>query len=330
MSRRKTPTIKDVARAAGVSSATVSYVLNNLNKVTPEVDALVRKAAAEIGYSRNNAARALKTGRNQVIGCILPNLSSPVFPEIANAVQMRAEALGYATLVIDSGNEPLREERVVQTLVRHGVDGAVAMLHPSFKPTSPPIFPMVSLDAQFAGLDSIQADHFAGGRLMAEHIIALGHRRIGMLSGFSDLSSNRERREGFMSVAAGRIEVVWEVNVHLLPQLRPEALDAIRRREVTMIACVNDLVAIAALSALKAENLSVPGDVSVIGFDDMQWSSWPLIDLSTVRQPLDLLGEQAVELLVDRLRFPTKPIENRVLPVSFIQRGSTAPMAPSA
>lgn len=320
MSERKTPTIKDVARAAGVSSATVSYVLNNLNKVTPEVDALVRQAAADIGYSRNNAARALKTGRNHVIGCILPTLSSPVFPEIAHAVQVRAEALGYATLVIDSGNEPMREERVVQTLVQHGVDGAVAMLHPSFKSTSP--LPMVSLDSRFAGLDSIQADHFAGGRLMAEHVMAQGHRRIGMLSGFSDLSSNRERREGFMS-AAGHLDIVWEVNVHLLPQLRPEALEAIRRREVTMIACVNDLVAIAALSALKAENLRVPEDVSVIGFDDMQWSSWPLIDLSTVRQPLELLGEQAVDLLINRLRSPTSPLVDRVLPVTFIKRGST-------
>lgn len=326
MSERKTPTIKDVAKAAGVSSATVSYVLNNLNKVTPEVDALVRKAAADIGYSRNNAARALKTGRNHVIGCILPTLTSPVFPEIAHAVQARAEALGYATLVIDSGNEPMREERVVQTLVQHGVDGAVAMLHPSFKPTSPPIFPMVSLDSRFPGLDSVQADHFAGGRLMAEHIISLGHKRVGMLSGYRELHSNRERREGFMSVAQGRLDVIWEVEVHLLPQLRQEAVEAIGRHEVTVIACVNDLVAIAALSALKALDLKVPDDVSVVGFDDMQWSGWPLINLSTVRQPLNLLGEQAVELLIERLRFPAGRIVERLLPVTFVKRGSTAPL----
>ncbi|MHA6691255.1 LacI family DNA-binding transcriptional regulator [Devosia sp. A449] len=330
MSERKTPTIKDVAKAAGVSSATVSYVLNNLNKVTPEVDALVRKAVADIGYSRNNAARALKTGRNQVIGCILPNLSSPVFPEIAHAVQVRAEALGYATLVIDSGNEPMRTLRAVQTLRQHGVDGAVAMLHPSFNPKSPPIFPMVSLDMAFPSLDSIQADHFAGGRLMAEHAIALGHGRIGMLSGYQEVSSNRERREGFMSVARGRLDIIWEVEVDLLPQLRPEAVIAIGRREVTVIVCVNDLVAIAALSVLKTLNLRVPGDVSVVGFDDMQWSSWPLIDLSTVRQPLGLLGAQAVDLLINRLKFPTAPAEDRVLPVSLIKRGSTAPLVPPA
>lgn len=325
MSGRRSPTIKDVAKAAGVSSATVSYVLNNLNKVTPEVDALVRKAAADVGYSRNNAAHALKTGRNHVIGCILPTLSSPVFPEIAHAVQVRAEALGFATVVVDSGNEPMREERVVQTLVQHGVDGAVAMLHPSFRPTSP--FPMVSLDSRFPGLDSIQADHVAGGRLIAEHVIAMGHRRVGMLSGFSELSSNRERREGFMSAAKGAVDIVWEVNVDLVPQLRPEALEAIGRNTVSIIVCVNDLVAIAALSALKALNLKVPDEVSVIGFDDMQWSSWPLIDLSTVRQPLKMLGEQAVDLLINRLKLPTSPLVDRTLPVSFVKRGSTRAVA---
>lgn len=324
MVNSRSPTIKDVAKVAGVSSATVSYVLNDLNKVSPEVDALVRRVAKELGYSRNNAARALKTGRNNIIGCILPTLTSPVFPEIAHAVQMRAEAHGYATLVIDSGNEPMREERVVRTLARHGVDGAVALLHPNFKLADPPIFPMVSLDAKFPGLDSVQADHYAGGRLMAEHAIALGHRRIGMLSGFQDLTSSYERRQGFIDAAAGRLELVWEVNVLLTPQLPAEAIAAIRRREVTMLACVNDLVAIAALSVLKDSGMSAPGDVSVFGFDDMQWAGWPLIDLTTIRQPLAELGARATDLLISRLDNRTQPPVDLVLPVTLVERRTTA------
>jgi LacI family transcriptional regulator len=327
MAKGRSPTIKDVAKAAGVSSATVSYVLNDLNKVSPEVDALVRRVASEIGYSRNNAARALKTGRNNIIGCILPTLTSPVFPEIAKAVQLRAEKHGYATLVIDSGNEPMREERVVNTLARHGVDGAVALLHPSFHRTTPAQFPMVSLDAPFPGLDSVRGDHRAGGRLMAEHVMALGHERVGLLSGFQDLTSSRERRDGFVEAAQGRVSFVWEVEVDLVPQLRSEAVEAIARREVTMIACVNDLVAIAALSAIKALGLRVPDDVSVIGFDDMQWSSWPLIDLTTVRQPLAILGEHAVDLLIARLGNAGTPLVDKVLPVELVERGSTRAFA---
>jgi len=324
MASSRSPTIKDVARIAGVSSATVSYVLNDLNKVSPEVDALVRRVAKDLGYSRNNAARALKTGRNNIIGCIVPTLTSPVFPEIAQAVQMRAEAHGYATLVIDSGNAPMREQMVVHTLAKHGVDGAVALLHPNFKLASPPLFPMVSLDAKFPGLDSVHADHYSGGRLMAEHAIALGHRRIGMLSGFQDLTSSYERRQGFVDAAAGRVELVWEVNVQLVPQLPPAAIEAIRRRGVTMIACVNDLVAIAALSVLKDSGMSAPGDVSVFGFDDMQWASWPLIDLTTIRQPLAELGSRATDLLVARLDNPDLPTEDVVLPVTLVERGSTS------
>ena len=324
MARGRSPTIKDVAKAAGVSAATVSYVLNDLNKVSPEVDELVRRVAAEIGYSRNNAARALKTGRNNIIGCILPTLNSPVFPEIARAIQRRADEHGYATLVIDSENEPAREARVIDTLVRHGVDGAVGLLHANFDMASAKKLPLVSFDASFDRLDSIKADHYAGGRVMAAHAIAMGHERIGLLSGHQDLASSRERREGFMDEARGRLTVVWEVYVDLLPQLRAEAVDAIARQDVTMIACVNDLVAIAALSALKTVGLSVPKDVSVIGFDDMQWSSWPLIDLTTVRQPLELLGAEAVDLLIDRLENPAAPRINRILPVELVLRGSTA------
>ena len=211
----------------------------------------------------------------------------------------------------------------MKTLARHGVDGAVALLHPSFHLASPASFPMIAIDATFPGLDSIKADHHGGGRLMAEHVISLGHRRVGMLSGVQDLASSRERRDGFMEAALGKLTIVWEVDVELVPQLRREAVTAIERKQVSMIACVNDLVAIAALSALKSIGLSVPEDVSVIGFDDMQWSSWPLIDLSTIRQPLAELGAQAVDMLLHRLNHPSTPNEHKVLAVELIRRGST-------
>jgi LacI family transcriptional regulator len=327
MIKGRGPTIKDVARAAGVSSATVSYVLNDLNKVSPEVDQLVRRTAAELGYTRNNAARALKTGRNHTIGCMLPSLTSPIFPEIAQAVQRRAEAHGFATVVVDSGKEIEREEQMIQTLINHGVDGAVALLHPSFDMNGIESFPLVALDSPHLGLDSIMSDHFVGGRMMAEHLIALGHKRVGYLRGRQEFFSSESRREGFLAAAHGRLDVVWEHEVDLIPQLSESAINAIGRRAVTAIACVNDLVAIAALSALKTFGLHVPDDVSVVGFDDMQMSSWPLIDLTTVRQPLDRLGEGAVDLLIQRIKAPGISREDRVVPVRLVQRGSSGPCA---
>lgn len=318
--------MRDVANAAGVSSATVSYVLNDLNKVSAEVDAHVRKVAREMGYSRNTAARALKTGRHHVIGCIVPTLASPVFPEIVQAVQRRAEELGYATFVIDSGEGRKREEQAIQSLAKHGVDGAVALLASRPPLSDLPQFPIVAIDQPVLGLDSVRADHLTGGRLMAEYVIALGHRRVGLVSGDLDLLSSRERHEGFMAAGRGRLEICWDVEVSLIPTLPQTAVEAIRRRDVTMIACVNDVVAIGVLSALRDNGISVPGDVSVFGFDDMVWSDWPLIDLTTIRQPLADLGRDAVDLLVDRLGDPAKPTRDIVLPVSLIKRGSTRPL----
>ena len=143
------------------------------------------------------------------------------------------------------------------------------------------------------GLDSVRADHFDGGRLMAEHAIALRHRKIGLLSGIQELFSSRERRQGSIEAARGRLEICWDINVPLTPKLPPDAIKAICRRDVTMLVCVNDLIAMAALSILRQERIDVPKEMSVIGFDDMQWSSWPLIDLTTVRQPLAELGQSA-------------------------------------
>lgn len=322
----RNPTIRDVARAAGVSQATVSYVLNNLNKVSPEVDAHVRKIAGELGYSRNRAARALKTGRNNVIGCIMPSLLSPVFPEIAQAVQLRAEEHGFATFVIDSGRQTLeREAEAIRMLAEHGADGAVAVLGAPWPAADRPAFPIVAIDQPITGMDSVSADHRQGGRLLAEHAIALGHRRIGLLSGLQHLYSSRERRQGFIDAAAGRLDIVWDVEVPLTPSLPEDAVAALQRRDVTLVVCVNDLIAMVALSALRKARIRVPGDVSVMGFDDMQWSAWPLLDLTTVRQSLEQLGREAVDLLVRRLDAPAAEISNVVLPVSLVERGSTRP-----
>lgn len=320
----RTPTIKDVAKAAGVSQATVSYVLNNLNKVSPEVDAHVRRAARELGYSRNRAARALKTGRNNVIGCIMPSLLSPVFPEIAQAVQQRAEEHGFATFVIDSGMQtPAREAEAIRVLADHGADGAIAVLGSPRAASDRPTLPLVVIDQPMDGMDGVYADHREGGRLLAEYAIGLGHRRVGLLSGLQSLYSSRERRDGFIDTVRGRLDIVWEVEVPLTPSLSETAVAALHRRDVTLIVCVNDLIAMVALSALRQARIRVPEDVSVTGFDDMQWSGWPLLNLTTVRQPLIRLGRDAVDLLMRRLNAPDAEITNIVLPVSLVERGST-------
>lgn len=321
-------TMKDVARAAGVSSATVSYVLNNLNKVTPEVDAHVRRIAQELGYTRNTLATALKTGRRNVIGFVVPSLLSPVFPEIVRAVQQRAQDYGFATFVVESSQGG--ENEAAATLWQHGVDGAIAVLEARPQMTQAPLFPIVVLDRVVDGLDSVMCDHFRGGALMAQTILSLGHRRIGLLSGQQDMSSSRERRAGLLKGLGADVMPVWEYVAPLETELPQDIVARLAENSVSMIACVNDVVAYAALCALKRLSIAVPQQVSVIGFDDMQLAASPLVDLTTVHQSLADMGRHAVDLLMRRLEDPAAPLETRVLPVALRLRGSTCRMIEAA
>lgn len=317
----KAVTMKDVAREVGVSSATVSYVLNNLGKVTPEVEQRVRAAAQELGYARNLAATALKTGRHNVIGCIVPTLLSPVFPQIMRAIHDRARELGFATFVVES--ETGGEAEAAQVLANHGVDGAIAILDARPQITDAPLFPIVVLDREVAGLDSVLCDHFRGGLLMAEHALSLGHRRIGLLSGNQDMESSRLRRAGILQGLAQGGQVVWDVEVPLAAELPSPAQDKLRSGNASFVACVNDTVAMGALNGLRSLGISVPDAVSVMGFDDIAWSGWPIFDLSTIRQPLEDMGRIAVNLLSARISQPDSDYRSERLPVELVARGST-------
>ncbi len=313
--------MKDVANAVGVSSATVSYVLNNLGKVSPEVEQKVRLAAQKLGYARNLAATALKTGRHNVLGCIVPTLLSPVFPEIMRSIHDRARELGFATFVVESDSGG--EAEAAQVLANHGVDGAIAILEARPEITDAPLFPIVVLDRSIDGLDSVLCDHFRGGLLIAEHALELGHRRIGLLSGNQELESSRLRRDGILQGLADRAEVVWDMEVPLSAELPNAVLDKFKTRSVSFVACVNDTVAMGALNGLRSLDIRVPEDVSIMGFDDIAWSGWPVFDLSTVRQPLEDMGRMAVDLLMARLSDPASKAGQRLLPVELVARGST-------
>jgi len=317
--------MRDVAAEAGVSLATVSYVMNGLDRVSPEVAARVRAAVDKLGYERNRAAHALKTGRSNVIGCILPTLLNPIFPEIAKAVQAEAAAHGYATILIDTGDDPKAEDEALRQLAAFGVDGAVAVLRQDFPAEERPAFPVTLIDTPLAGFDRVQSDHYAGGRLIADHIAALGHRRVGLLSDVTAIPSSRDRRAGLIDGAKGRFEIVWEEKVRLTAELGPAARAAIGGRAASLVVCVTDLIAISALSTIHDLGLAVPGDVSVIGFDDMHVSGWSLIGLTTVRQPLAELGRTAVDLVLRRIAAPDTAPETRRLDVSFVERRTTAP-----
>lgn len=324
--------MKEVALAAGVSVATVSHVLRGSKRVTPAVEARVREEAARLGYLPNLQASALRTGRSDMIGVLLPDLSNPFFPALLNALEVAARAAGLLLLVHETENDAALERRALDRLASVRVDGLVwvpvdgSALADAQAAEPRPGLPMVTLDRPVPGCDAVHADHVEGGRLLARHLRALGHERVALLHGPDDLPSARARRRGFLDAFAPALPM-WQCDAGFTHELPVDARRLLAAGGFDALVCANDAVAIGAVRQLRQAGACVPQDVSVVGFDDIPWA--PLMDppLTTVAQPLRAIGAAAVRLLLERIADPRRATRQVVMPVELVVRASTAPRA---
>lgn len=317
-------TLKDVANAAGVSVATVSYVLRGTKTVGAEVEARVHRAAHELHYQPNRPAQMLRTGRSHTVGLLVPDLTNPYFPALVQALLTSARTLGYATILFDSQNDACEERHGFALFSSYRVDGVIWIpVTDGAAPNTPPPLPLVVVDRPVAGFDCVYADHASGGEQLAQYAARLGHRRIGLLSGLPSVSSAAKRRAGFQQgAAAAGLKIIWEEEMPFSSELPERARELLKQNSVTLIACANDTVAAGALAHLSELGIGVPAQVSVLGFDDMPWAELLDPPLSTVRQPVADIGRQAVRLLHDRITEPGAPLRREVLPVSLVERRS--------
>ncbi|MCP5382807.1 MAG: LacI family DNA-binding transcriptional regulator [Kordiimonadaceae bacterium] len=302
----KKATLKDVAKHAGVSTATVSYVLNDSGSVGKTVRDNVLKSVRTLKYKPNRSAQAMRTGRTKTIGLILPDLRNPFFPELAQAIENAAREAGYAVLLIDTQGSNETEKEGIQMLSQYGVEGAIwcpASEQDSFKNFAD-IIPCVVVDRPMKNYDNVHSDYVMGGQMLAREILKASHTKIGLISGPQDIASARMRREGLLTELTGRAEIIWETAVPYAVGLTPETLSLINKNKVSVIVAGNDLIAIGAIRALNDIGISVPDQVSVTGFDDMPWSTLVSPTLTTIRQPLTGLGQEAVKLLKRRMNEP--------------------------
>ncbi len=319
--------MKDVAREAGVSVATVSHVLRGTKRVSAELTERVRAAALALGYVPNLQASALRTGRTQTLGVLLPDLANPFFVALLHALAPAARAAGKVLMVYDAENDAELERAGLERMAAGHVDGVIwvpvdmAAPHVSRGPATS--LPLVTIDRPVPDTDAVVADHVAGGRLVARHLQELGHTRIGLLSGPAELPSSRGRRRGLLEQLAAT-PPVWEAATGFTHQLSPEALAQLERRDVSAVVCANDMVALGAVRQLGRLGLRVPHDVSVIGFDDVALAQLVDPPLTTVRQPLAALGAAAVRLLLERIGDPQRATRGVVMPVELVVRGSSA------
>ncbi|MFL5778378.1 MAG: LacI family DNA-binding transcriptional regulator [Chloroflexota bacterium] len=332
-------TIADVAARAGVSTATVSRVLAGLGGATPATRQRVMTAARDLGYRPSGVARSLKLRTTKTLGLIVTDIANPYFPQLVRAVEDAALARQYVVLLCNAADDPEREVAYLELLAERRVDGLVVASsgvgerHASWLATAPVPVVLINTTAPLAGsaLPAVLSDNRAGGRLAAEHVIGLGHRRIGHVTAPDWNTAAPERLAGIedaltaagldpaltLAIAEGDGHVAGaeSATVSLLDRPVPP----------TALLAYNDLSAIGAIRAVRARGLRVPEDVSVVGFDDVELAAYSGPPLTTVAQATAEMGHWAVERLVDGRRRPKdEPLVVR-LPVRIVVRASTGP-----
>jgi LacI family transcriptional regulator len=338
--RVTTVTIRDVARKAGVSPMTVSRVINDSARVSPDARARVEQAIAELGYVPSRLARGLSAQRTGTLALIVPDVANPFFTLIVRGSEDVARRAGYRVILCDTRADLEIEREVIEEMIAHRVEGILiapvsdrSLVH--LRRLAKFAVPYVLVDRTVRGVeaDAVLGDSAAGAQQLIEHLISLGHRRIGMIIESDDVSTARERRQGYRAALEAS-------GLHVDPAIIVEAtvdpsggLDGMRRLlqmsdRPTAVFTVNSLVALGAIEAVRAAGLEVPDDVALVCFDDIEYASRLYPFLTVMEQPAETFGTLGTQLLLER-------IENRgpqrarvvVLPGEFVVRKSCGAVA---
>jgi len=318
-------TVKDIAAAVGVSVATVSNVLNGRPNVGRATRQQVLRVAKQLAYRPNRAAQAMRTGRTRAIGLVLPDLTNPFFPELAQAVENTARSRGLLVCLVDSQSRPEGEADGFALLMQHAVDGIIwCPLGPRLPAQLRNLArPVVLIDRPRPGYAVVHSNYLMGGRLLAQYALRMGHTRVGLLSGPQHIESARQRRDGFVTAFPRSIDIAWEVCVGFDGVLTAAARAALRqRRKATLIVAGNDLIAISAIRRLAEQGVSVPEEVSVTGFDNIRWTDLVTPRLTTIAQPVSAIGAKAVELMQERMSGEKIDSRRTIFDVELIERDS--------
>jgi LacI family transcriptional regulator len=341
MSAGPLPTIREVARLAGVSVATVSKTLNRTGKVSADLQERVSAAARKLGYAPHASARSLRGGATRILGLLVADLSNPYFLKLVEHIERLSSAAGYSVILCNSAEDPKREERHLAMLLSQRADGAIII--PTRKSwagrtlalSSLPV-PSILVDRRLEGLDldSVTTDNLAVGRLAAGHLHALGHRRVGVVMGSPEHQIARHRLDG---IRAGLSEKgVWieerfiEKNNLTEADGHAAALRLLTLPErPTAIFATNNHLALGLFRAIGEQGLSIPGDLSVVAVDELPWAGLVRPGVTVVTQPSEAIAEAAVATLLERIPESKSGVrafeaKSTLLQPALVVRGSTA------
>jgi LacI family transcriptional regulator len=333
-------TLKDVARLSGVSAMTVSRVINGGERVSPQTRQRVEQAIAELGYVPSRVARGLIRQKTHTLALIVPDVANPFFTLIVRGAEDVARRADYRVILCDTRADLTIERDVIEEMIAHRVEGiAIAPVSDRSRSHLRRLtkygVPFVLIDRTVPGVDCdvVVGDSAGGARRLVEHLIGLGHRRIGLIVESDEVSTARDRREGYeqaLRVAGLPVDPTLIVRATVDPG---GGFDGMRRllelqEPPTAVFTVNNLVALGAIEAVRAQGLEVPDDIALVCFDDIEYASRLYPFLTVMAQPAETLGSLGTQLLLDRVEGRAGD-DSRVvvLPAQFIVRRSCGAMS---
>jgi LacI family transcriptional regulator len=328
-------TIKDVARLSGVSSMTVSRVINGSERVSPETRQRVESAIAELGYVPSRLARGLIRQKTGTLALIVPDVANPFFTLIVRGAEDVARRAGYRMILADTRADLTIERDVIEEMLAHRVEGI--MIAPVSDRSKGHLqrlatygVEFVLIDRTVSGIESdvVTGDNVGGARRLVEHLISLGHRRIGFITESDEVSTARDRRQAYEAALAAA-GLSYDPSLIVRSTVDPPGgFEGMRRlleldEPPTAVFTVNNLVALGAIEAVRAHELEVPDDIALVCFDDIEYASRLYPFLTVMAQPAETLGTLGTQLLLERIegRAPEQP-RVVVLPAQFVVRRS--------
>jgi LacI family transcriptional regulator len=306
--------IRDVAKLAGVSTGTVSRVLNDHPSVTDELRARVRGIIEELGYMPDPSARSMRSKVSRLIGIVIPDLTNPFFSELVQFTEQAAARHGYNIIVMTSFDHAAKEADRIGQLTSRKVDGIILVPSNDFHTLKlPKGLPIVIVDRLLPGYSGIAADHRSGVRLGVEHLVKLGHRRIGFISGPKDSVPANDRLQGYLDA----MKLACDGEQNAVPLIAEAAFDyesgrsagnyllaRARHERPTAIFASSDQQAIGCMRAAHDLGIPIPAALSIVGFDGIPLASMTTPRLTTVKQPIQEIAAAAVAVLLSKQDAP--------------------------
>ncbi|WP_409227088.1 LacI family DNA-binding transcriptional regulator [Gudongella sp. SC589] len=335
MKKRHT-TIKDIAKAAGVSTATVSMILNKKDKnISQPTRERVLKIAKDINYIPNSMARSLVTSQTKTLGLVLPDIVNPFFPEIARGAEDRAREAGYSIIICNTDDNVDQENKYIQMLSEKMVDGIIlthsANRNDEMTGLENSRIPIILIDRDYDSpnvLGKVLVDNSRASRDGVNYLLKKGYRRIAYIAGPLNTGTARDRLEGY-KIALSENDIHYDENLVRVGEYRlkwgyeaaEDLLDS--KLDFQAIFCGNDAIAIGAMKKLRERGISVPEDIAIMGFDDIYIASMVDPELTTIKQPNYSMGYEAVNMMIDSIQGNKIANKNLILGTELVVRKSS-------